>query len=173
MLYGSLTAVVVVLLLVFLFLIKGRTLLKNFIEKWKRRALFGTIRKTAKRLHKEIFKGSDKRIILDKLSDEFRSFLSDLTGNNCRTMTAGEFKNIQADFSWHEEDESSLVTFFRSCDELRFSGESINSNDLFSLLDDMKHFLSVMESHEIPTKHPAEHPTKHPAGIKEQKEKTT
>ena len=164
MLYGSLTAVVVVLLLVFLFLVKGRTFLRKFIEKWKRRALFGAMRKTAKRLHKEIFKGSDKRIILDKLSDEFRSFLSDLTGNNCRAMTAGEFENIHASFAKQEEDESSLVTFFRSCDELRFSGESINSNDLFGMLDDMKHFLAVMESAELPTKLSAEK--------NEQKEKT-
>jgi len=156
MLYGSLAAVVIILLLAFLFLIKGRAFLKTFIEKWKYRRLFSALRKTAKRLHKEVFKGADKRFIIDKLSDEFRIFLSQLTGNNCRAMTASEFAFIPAAFAIQEESGSSLVTFFRTCDDLRFSGENINSKDLFSLLDDIKRFLAILENTVFPTKFASE-----------------
>ena len=145
MLYGSLSAIIVFLLLVILFLVKGRTFLKNFIKKWKRRNLFSALRKTVKRLHKDIFKGTDKRFIIDKLSDEFRIFLSHLTGNYCRAMTAKEFEYLQSSLNIQKESEISLVTFFRTCDDLRFSGESINSKDLFSLLDDIKQFISILE----------------------------
>ena len=145
MLYGSLSAIIIFLLLVFLFLAKGRTFLKKIIAKWKRKNLFNALRKTAKRLHKEVFKGTDKRYIVDKLSDEFRIFLSQLTGNNCRAMTAKEFEYLQDSLLTREKSEISLVTFFRNCDDLRFSGESINSENVFSLLDNMKHFISILE----------------------------
>jgi len=145
MLYGSLSAIILFLLLVILFFVKGRKLLKKIIEKWKRRNLFSALRKTAKRLHKEVFKGTDKRYIIDKLSDEFRIFLSQLSGNNCRAMTAKEFEFLQASFNLKGESEISLITFFRTCDDLRFSGESINSKDIFSLLDEMKQFISILE----------------------------
>ena len=156
MLYGSLAAVVVFLLLAFLFLIKGRAFLKRLIEKWKHRRLFNALRKTAKRLHKEVFKGTDKRFIIDKLSDEFRIFLSILTENNCRSMTAGEFAHMPAAFAIQEKSSLSLVSFFRTCDDLRFSGGNINSKDIFSLLDDIKRFLDILEDTVFPGKLPAE-----------------
>ena len=146
MLYGSLAAVVIILILAFLFMIKGRAFLERFIERWKHQRLFSALRKTAKRLHKEVFKGADKRLIIDKLSDEFRIFLSQFTGNNCRAMTAREFENIPAAITVQEESDSSLSGFFRTCDDLRFSGENINSKDLFGLLDEMKHFLVILEN---------------------------
>jgi len=145
MLYGSLSGIIIFLLLIILFLVKGRTFLKIFIEKWKRKKLFGALRKTVKRLYKEIYKGTDKRYVIDKLSDEFRMFLSQLTGNNCRAMTAKEFERLQASFNQYGEKGISLVIFFRTCDDLRFCGESINSDDLFNLLDDIKQFLLNLE----------------------------
>jgi len=145
MLYGIITISIIILLLIFLFIIKGRFLLKNFIIKWKRRRLFNSIRKTEKRLQKEILKGADRRIILDKLSFEFRKFLSCLTGNNCQAMTASEFAKLHLP---HEEKILDLSSFFRSCDNLRFSGNNINEEDLLKLLDDMKIYLDLCEQKE-------------------------
>ena len=145
MLYGSISAIIVFLLLVILFLVKGRTFIKIFIEKWKRKNLFSALRKTAKRLHKDVFKGNDKRYIIDKLSNEFRVFLSQLTGNNCRAMTAKEFEYLQVSLNLRNDSDFSLVTFFRTCDDLRFSGAEISSGGLFGLLSDMKNFIIELE----------------------------
>jgi len=146
MLYGSLTAVVFILLFAFFFFIKGRYLLKELTEKWKIYKLFSALRKIEKSLYKEITAGGDKRVILDKLSDEFREFLSCLTGDNCRAMTADEFNYLEAEFLIQKESASFLSAFFRSCDDLRFSGADINSDFIISLLNDMKQFLVILEN---------------------------
>jgi len=128
------------------------------MEKWKTLRLFKSIRKTEKQLREDIINGTDKRIILDKLSDEFRIFLSYLTGNNCRTMTAGEFKNLpllaaesqsgqdtQSGARQPAMDSAFLAGYFRICDTLRFSGADIDYKDLLLLLDDMKRFADYQE----------------------------
>jgi len=69
LLYGTLTTVIFVLLFTFWFLVRGRTLIKLLIEKWKLSRLFGSIRKTEKNLREGILNGDDKRIIIDRLSD--------------------------------------------------------------------------------------------------------
>ena len=149
MLYGSLTAIIFIILFAFIFILKGRKFLNELTRKIKQRRLFKSIYKTEKRLQKEIIRGTDKRLVLDKLSEEFRLFLSTLTGNNCRAMTAGEFDNLTTNTGntlIQEEKPSFLNVFFRECDDLRFSGKEITSGDLTRLLDDMRGFLSVLEN---------------------------
>ena len=151
LLYGTLTLVIFILTLTILFIFKGRFILKELTEKWKRRRLFNSIYKTQKQLHNEILKGGDNRIILDKLSDEFRTFLSVMSGTNCRAMTAGEFEKLPQFCTENalitEGRPSFLNAFFRKCDNLRFSGTNINSEELINLLDDMMGFLVVIENH--------------------------
>ncbi|MCL2184834.1 MAG: hypothetical protein FWB86_03125 [Treponema sp.] len=139
MIYGFLTIIIAFFLLIILFLFKGRSLFNDTMEKLKRRRFFNSIYKTEKKLRKAVLKGVDKRIILDKLSDEFRIFLSFLTGNNCRAMTAREFE---------QDDNNSifLSPFFRSCDNLRFSGTDIQSENITRLLDDLLRFLFELEN---------------------------
>jgi len=162
LLYGSLTAIIVFLLLVFLFLVKGKTILKIIMEKWRLFRLFKSIRKMEKFLHEEILRGSDKRIIVDKLSEEFRSFLSYLSGINCRVMTSSEFKSFPVlitipDNTQETENSAKLQRFaaaeppflsgfFRSCDTMRFSGDDISSKDLLGLLEDVKTFVDLLEN---------------------------
>ncbi|MCL2806082.1 MAG: hypothetical protein FWD26_09100 [Treponema sp.] len=143
MLYGSLTLIVFLIILSILFILRGQTLLKKLIEKIKRQRLFSTIRKTEKRLRKALYKNEDKRLIIDKLSDEFRIFLSCLTGNNCRSMTALEFEQKES-----ENNICSLFLgkYFRDCDGIRFSGIKIVSGDIIRLLDDLKHFVDSLEN---------------------------
>ena len=139
MIYGSLALVVIFFLLLILFIFKGRSLLKEKIEKIKRRRFFHSIYKTEKKLRRAVLQGLDKRIILDKLSEEFRIFLSFLTGINCRSLTASEFEQTDVNNIF-------LSPFFRSCDNLRFSGTDIDREKITKLLDDLLRFLSDLEN---------------------------
>jgi len=152
MLYSLMAALVIFILAAVWFLFKGRTALKKLREKWKRRRLFVTMRTIEKRLSRALSKGIDKRKILDRLSEEFREFLSIISGSNCRSMTAREFYNgIICDFAMHpteaEHKEIALFlgNFFQKCDELRFSGVDINANEISGLLDDFKTFIDRAE----------------------------
>ena len=151
LLYGTLTLVIFILAFTILFIFKGRFILKDLTEKWRRRRLFNSIYKIQKQLHNDILKGGDNRIILDKLSDEFRTFLSIMSGSNCRAMTASEFEKLPQMCTGHVLTQEGrplfLNAFFKRCDNLRFSGENINSKDLMLLLDDMMGFLVVLENY--------------------------
>jgi len=144
LLFGSMAALAMILLLTVLFIVKGRVVLHELRQRWKRFRLFAEIRKIEKHLHRDVNKGLDKRIILDKLSDETRNFLSVLTGNNCRAMTAREFEFLPVQLSALEKN-TFPGKFFRVCDELRFSGVEVGAQDIFRLLDDLKLFVSELE----------------------------
>ena len=141
MLYGSLTFIIAVILLAIWFIFKGRAVFKKLREKWKRYRLFAGMYSAEKRLTRALAKGVDKRIILDKISFEFREFLSILTGKNCRSMTAREFMR--------EFNESAFLgEFFGICDKLRFSGTDIDPDSIEKLLSDLKGFLDFKKNEE-------------------------
>ena len=140
--YGTITALIFIILFTIWFILKGRTFFKKYGEIFKRWKLFYSMKLMEKRFQKFILKGADKRIILDKISDQFRIFLSSLTGSNCRSMTAREFET----HPFHEKLEPSLLkNFFQSCDELRFSGSSVNTQDILNLLAELRSFIRVLE----------------------------
>jgi len=141
LLYGAMAAVVLFLLLLLWFMIKGRAIVKIWMEKWKRRRLFTFIKNTERRLQKILLKGGDKRIILDKVSGMFRDFLSVLTNSNCHTMTAREFGNLPEDII---QDGVFLGDFFRRCDKYRFSGEDVSIRDISWLLDDLRNYVEKL-----------------------------
>jgi len=140
-LYGAMAAVVLFILLLLWFIIKGRTLLKLWVEKWKRRRLFTFIKNTEKRLQKILLKGGNKRSVLDKVSDMFRDFLSVLTNSNCHTMTAREFAGLPEDII---QNGVFLGDFFRRCDKYRFSGEDVSIRDISWLLDDLRNYVDKL-----------------------------
>jgi len=146
MLYGSITALVITILFTIWFLLKGRKLLDSLIIKWKRYRLFNSMKSFEKRIRKAIIKGADKREILDKISDEFRNFLSILTGNNCRAMTANELKNLPELLGTQQENLECLRNFFTTCDALRFSGIEVTTKDIMELLDDLREFIGLLEN---------------------------
>jgi hypothetical protein len=153
MLYGSMGAIVFFILLTLCFIFKGRAALNKLREKLKRRRLFKSIRNTERRLYRALLKGAEKRKILDKLSHEFRLFLSILTGNNCSTMTAREFIELFSKlpkdlFSTQEDGAYFLGSFFRQCDELRFSGSDIDEQAIFYLLSELHNFTCALENKE-------------------------
>jgi hypothetical protein len=146
MLYGTMTAIIIFILLAIWFVFKGRVLLQKFSEKWKLWRLFISIKITEKRLHRAVLKGANKRLIINKLSDETRVFLSILSGYNCRAMTAREFMELPFDnLKIKENDLLFLPNFFRRCDKLRFSGVFIISDEVLQLLADLHGFVVMLE----------------------------
>jgi hypothetical protein len=149
LLYGSIAAVVFLILLSIWFVFKGRAFLKKLKEKWMMKRLFISMRKTEKRLHRAMLKGIDKRVILDKLSEGFRAFLSLFTAGNCRAMTAREFEKLPPDFFPAQEYGADFLSgFFKTCDTLRFSGADIEQAEILRLLGDLRRFLEETENAE-------------------------
>jgi len=147
LIYGSMAAFVLFILLAIWFLLKGRVFLRELGEKWKRRMLFYAMKKTETRLHRALLRGGNKRVILDELSQDFRRFLTIFTGNNCSSMTAAEFENLpDVNFGGHDFSLSPLGNFFHGCDELRFSGADVSSQNILSLLDDLRLFIGSLEN---------------------------
>ncbi|MDR2543628.1 MAG: hypothetical protein LBC80_09330 [Treponema sp.] len=150
MLYSLLAFVVFLILFTILFLLKGRKFINKLRQGWKYYWLFSSIRKIEKQLRMAILKDVDKRIILDKLSDEFRIFLSNLIGINCRAMTAVEFELSANDeklsYLQNPVNLPDYADFFRTCDVLRFSGADIDSQKIVQLLDDLKNILLTLEN---------------------------
>jgi hypothetical protein len=153
MLYGSMGAIVFLILLTLWFVFKGRSALAKLREKLKRRRLFKSIKNMETRLYKEVLKGVEKRKILDKLSQGFKNFLSILTGNNCSAMTAREFIELfsmlpKEVFSDREDSAYFLGNFFRRCDILRFSGSDIDGQAIINLLSELHKFVCTLENKE-------------------------
>ena len=144
MLYGGMAAIVFLILFSVWFFVKGRKLIKKWKAKWKRWRIFASIRGTEKRLYKSVLKKIDKRIVLDKLSQETRTFLSVLTEKNCFSMTAREFNSLPFDLT-NDKYTGFLETFFTTCDKLRFSGDRINAQDIFTLLENLHGFVDALE----------------------------
>jgi len=152
MLYGSMAVIVFIILSALWFIFKGRAAINKLREELKRRRLFKSIKNTEKNLYRLVLKGANKRKILDKLSDEFKNFLSILTGHNCRVMTAREFSDffsrLPPQFLAREDSASFLGSFFRRCDELRFSGSEVDARAIINLLSELHNFTYALENME-------------------------
>ena len=139
MLYGTIAGFALVLLSALWFILKGRRYPQKWAVIWRQWRLFASVKNMEKRLHKALLKGVNKRAILDKISEEFRVFLSFFVGINCRAMTAREFEKLA------EYNPVFLRDFFGKCDELRFCGAEVNSDDVLNLLADMRRFVDDFE----------------------------
>jgi hypothetical protein len=131
-------------ILAFLFLCIGLTVwsrrnFRSFWESFRRRRLLRSMVHFLKRLKAEglIDKNKNQGELLSLLSVEFREFLSLFTGINCRALTAGEFLGLSLYPVF-------LCAFFRRCDTLRFSGKTIEANDLQAVLAEVASFVETL-----------------------------
>ena len=145
MLYGIMAISILLFLLILWFFMKGRKFLQAWIEKWKRKQLFNSMRIVEKRLNRLLQKGGDKRKIVDKLSIEFRNFLSIFTKLNCRAMTANEFKLLPEFLQDSEYTSAFLANFFSRCDEIRFCGGELETKEISQLLESLRLYLAALE----------------------------
>jgi hypothetical protein len=146
MLYGTMALLAVLILASVWFFFKGQKFIQKWREKLFRWRQFVMIRTMERRLHKAVFRGVNSRIILDNLSEKFKSFLSYVTGTNCLSMTARDFKSLRIDLpKEYKIDSAFLPEFFRHCDELRFSGGNADFKDILELLSDLRQFINTLE----------------------------
>ena len=169
--YGTMGGLILFLLLALWAGLWGRRRFGGWILRWKRRRLIISMWAIEKRLRRTLLKEGKRREVLNTLSAEFRSFLSFLTGENCRAMTAGELGRLSpellvmerrgdqktgadpggdnppryAEEPGHELSGAYLGGFFRRCDELRFSGSDIASGDVLAMLGDLRNFLKTLD----------------------------
>jgi len=136
LIYGSMSAVILLSLLAIGGLFWGRRRMKGWLAAWRRRRLIAAMMGTEKRLRRALAKGAVRREILDSLSTEFRGFLARFTGENCRAMTAAEMGMLA------NMDGVFLGEFFNHCDSIRFSGDTINGNQTLDMLGDLRKFLT-------------------------------
>jgi hypothetical protein len=163
--YGAMAGFMLVLIAGLWAGVWGRRHFAGWILKWKRRRLIVSMSGIEKRLRRTLPREGERRDILNTLSLEFRSFLSFFTGENCRAMTAGEMGCLQPELfaleknrkgpeanhvnnqydPWLELRSGFLGTFFRRCDELRFSGTAIAPDDVLILLGELRRFLKILD----------------------------
>jgi hypothetical protein len=138
LIYGTISAVILLMLLTIWVLFRGRAQMKGWLAVWRRRWLLVSMLDTEKRLRKSLAKGTACRKILDVLSSEFRDFLACFTGENCRAMTAVEMSHVND----LVPDSQFLGGFFSRCDGIRFSGGEISGDETVELLGDLRRFLA-------------------------------
>jgi hypothetical protein len=163
LIYGTLSVVIILMILSLWILLRGRKLIDNLLAVWRRKRLIATMRRIEKNLRKTVAKDADLREILNKLSTEFRSFFSFLTGENCRAMTAGEIGRLMSRFAAQPSalpaqplqqavsqfyDGPFLENFFSRCDGFRFSGGKISDGETLVLLDDLRSYLQEIGTSE-------------------------
>jgi hypothetical protein len=152
LIYGSSSLMILALLLLLGMGIWGRPYLANLMEVRRRRRLIRLMGDIGESLRERIPQGSS-RMILKKLSVEFRAFLGYFfdgeSGGDCRAMTAEEFSALAPLFPPAEElqpvSPASLGDFFHHLDRLRFSGGTAPGGEISALLDQMDGILRAMD----------------------------
>jgi len=142
LIYGTLSAVILLILLTIWVMLWGRRRMKGWLAAWKRRRLLVSMLGTEKRLRKALAKGVPRRDILDILSTEFRVFLAGFTGENFQAMTAGEIGRLEDMVEGEGMNRGFLGGFFSHCDEVRFSGVEIDGEQTLAMLGDLRRFLA-------------------------------
>jgi hypothetical protein len=145
LIYGTISTTILLMLLAIWSMVWGRKQIKSWLAAWKRKRLLVSMMATEKRLHKALAKGVPRRDILDILSAEFRSFLTNLTGENCRAMTAAEIGLLKTMGEESVMGNEFLGRFFNNCDALRFSGREIKGDETLAMLDDLKCFVLTLK----------------------------
>ena len=144
--YGTISISILGLFLALWAVLWGRRHLKGWLEVWKLRRLLTSMWRIERRLRRDMAKGVARREILDRLSGEFRSFLSYFSGKNCRAMTAAEFdRTVFFDEYPNAPSGKFLGGFFGRCDGIRFSGGEINDDATLTLFADLKFFLKTLD----------------------------
>jgi hypothetical protein len=146
--YGTISAGILLMLLSIWSMVWGRKRIKGWLAAWKRKHLLVSMMATERRLQKALAKGVPRREILDVLSVEFRNFLTQLSGENCRAMTAAEIGLLKTLGENIVTDGKFLGRFFNTCDTLRFSGHEINGDETLAMLGDLKSFIQTLNKQE-------------------------
>jgi uncharacterized membrane protein len=144
LIYGAILALILLLLVLALGSVWGRTRLRLFAERLKRRRVIRAMGRTIKRLRIASPGGTE---ILETLSRDFRILLGILTGTNCRAMVPSEFLSLDG-LGGGAMGPEALAHLFRRCDTFRFSGEDIEREAALALLDEFKALVGLLDAAE-------------------------
>jgi hypothetical protein len=152
LIYGTIAALLILLLLILGGGLWSRTYFKGWLDRWKRRRLIASIASLERRLRRNLQKGKsqDYGELLTFLSGELRTFLGLFTGLNCRAMTAGELTMLPP-LEVTGRNDSALLggeylgRLFRRWDNLRYSGTVIDKENIFAVLDELKQFTETLD----------------------------
>ncbi|MDR1804542.1 MAG: hypothetical protein LBQ94_13145 [Treponema sp.] len=175
--YGTLVFILLLLALGIAASIWGRHHFSNFFERLRRKYLLRNMRRFLRRLNRECRsetssnfetnsgnidsqeKNRTPAFYLTRLSTEFREFLTQFTGVNCRSLTAVEFSEIALNgmqFNGTQFQElttgsapSHLYDLFHSWDILRFSGRGMEMADLFVAMVETEMIISALDDESI------------------------
>jgi hypothetical protein len=145
MIYGAVFGIVLAILGALLLGFRGGPAFRRWREELRRRRVIRSMVRILKQLRNALEKegfGMTAQV-LDRLSMEFKAFLSFFTGMNCQAMTGGDFLFLPS--LTPEPSGPFLRDFFRSCDALRFSGENVDRLKGIELLDQVLDFIGEME----------------------------
>jgi hypothetical protein len=91
-------------------------------------------------------KAGEEKLILVRISSEFRSFLALITGENCRALVPREFIGLPLPASGEKSLSGQfLAEIFRDCDALRFSGCAIGGPEVLAIIDRIKVFIDALD----------------------------
>jgi hypothetical protein len=121
-----------------------------------RRLLLRVFKKSLNKIRISVMKNSlSGNDALTNVSYDFRKFLSAFTQINCFTMVPKEFLLLpkmmnQSEIKGGEiyifEHAELLYRIFKSCDDLRFSGNGYERESVFQVLDAINLFITAFES---------------------------
>jgi hypothetical protein len=154
--YGTVAALILLILGVIGGRLRGGGLLRRWGKGWRRRRLIALLKNMLRRLKRDLLRvkpglpGTGE--LFGRVSGEFRSFLGLFTGVNCQALTAGEFLGFPFAAFPGEGDPSFSGSFlrdlFRRWDGLRFSGRDITGKELLGVLEELLAFLAALEDAE-------------------------
>jgi hypothetical protein len=144
LIYGAILGLIFLLLALTLGSVWGKTRLRDIAERLKRRRVIRAMGRTLKRLRSASPDGGIE--IPETLSREFRVFLGALTGINCQAMVPSEFLGLDDLGSGAGLRPEVVADLFRRCDALRFSGEGMEKEAVFALLDEFKLLARLLDT---------------------------
>jgi hypothetical protein len=165
MIYGTVAALILLILGVIAGRLRGGDLLRRW-RKGRRRRLIVLLKNTLRRLKRDLLRAKPglpgTGELFGRVSGEFRSFLGLFTGVNCQALAAGEFLSFSFAASPGEGDPrlsgSFLRDLFRRWDGLRFSGRDITAEEFLGVLEELLAFLSLLwEAERLPLRQPGGH----------------
>jgi hypothetical protein len=155
--YGTLVFILFLLAMGIAISLWGRSHFRDFFARLRRKFLLRNMRRFLRHLNQECRLEASSSgasptpaFYLTRLSTEFREFLTQFTGVNCRSLTAVEFRLIT-----FEElpprlapGPDYLCDLFRSWDILRFSGRGMEMADLFVAMVETEKLISTLDKAE-------------------------
>ncbi len=156
--YGSIIGIVFCLLIVLVFYFKGIPRLKKMGILRRRRHTLRILRRSLNTMRTSVAKNNVScSDALSKVSQSFRKFLSFFIEMNCFTMVPKEFlllpkmirqSGLKGGEIYIIKHVEILYRIFKCCDELRFSGNVLERENVLKVLDTINRFAADFESYE-------------------------